>query len=427
MPEEKKEKEGSSIKIETAEQLDEFANKTMLAIEEVRKGTQIDIDALKETIKTLTVAIKDKWKDEDTKERRDYEFGKLIVALYQASIHGSSTGRKYLINSGCVPNKAVGPEADWKAGEWSFAGRDPEEDKKAALGTVLRGDTTTGSYLIPQEYSTEVLRVAADVSAMMNRVRTMPMGVRKISFPSSATEVSFSWPTNEAKTKTEKNPTFGQVDLEAKTAAGWITITEEMDEDSLVPLGSYFATLFGEAWGTEFDKQCLAANADPFTGLLYASSVNDLSMDTGLVAFADLAGDDLINLISKLTTKNKRVGAVYIMHPTIADLVSKLKDANGDYLFKIMREAPPGTINGYPYVTSDAMPDTGDTAADTPFIAFGNPKYIIHGNRLGMEFKVFSETVRAVDYDQIFFRCRLRQAFVVGVPAAFARLSTAAS
>lgn len=423
MPEEKEKERVKFTKESSIEDLNEVVDAIYLEAAEAKAAADSQIEQLKEQIKTLTVAVKGKWKDEDTKERRAYNFGKLIIALYQDGVHKSGEARRQLQEMGCTPNKAVGKDADWKKSDWGFGGEQLTEEQKAALGTVLRGDTTTGSYLIPQEYASEVLRVAGEMSAMMGIVRSMPMGVRKISFPQSSTEVSFTWPTNEATAKTEKNPTFGQVDLEAKTAAGWITITEELDEDSIVPLGTYFAQLFGEAWAVEFDKQCLAASSDPFTGVLYASSVNDVLLESGN-SFADMTGDDLQNLIAGLTTKRKRMGARFFLHTTILDLVSKLKNAQGDYLFKELREAAPGTIHGYPHTTSDAMPDTGDSAASTPFVAFGNPRYIIHGNRLGMEFKVFSETVRAVDYDQVFFRCRLRQAFVVGVPGAFSRLKT---
>jgi HK97 family phage major capsid protein len=423
------------IKIATLEELGKFATGVQTELEAL-KGSVINIPsldqrlaALERSIGGLTTLVKNpnNWREGDSKEGKAYRLGKFIEAMYQASIHGSQKALEYLQSSGARPNVAVGKEADWKVGEWNFRGEGPDVYKASALGTVLRGDTTTGSYLIPEEFTSEVLRIAADVSAMMGLVRSIPMTVRKINFPKAGTEVSFSWPTNEATAKTEKNPTFSEVELEAKTAAGWITITEEMNEDSLVPLGEYFRDLFGEAWGTEFDKQCLAANADPFTGVLYESGTNALVMDAGKVGFSDMDADDLLNLISELTTKNKRRGARFILHPTITDQVRKLKDANGNYIWQQPNQGSPGAIWGYPYTESDAMPDIGDSAVSTPFIAFGNPRYIFHGNRLGMEFKVFSETLRAVDYDQIFFRCRLRQGFEVALAAGFGILKTPAA
>tara|TARA_B100000749_G_C18448236_1_gene475171 strand:- start:3515 stop:3649 length:135 start_codon:yes stop_codon:yes gene_type:complete len=44
-----------------------------------------------------------------------------------------------------------------------------------------------------------------------------------------------------------------------------------------------------------------------------------------------------------------------------------------------------------------------------------------------LEIKLFDATVHAVEYTEIFFRCRVRWALDVGVPEAFCLLKTAAS
>lgn len=423
---------------ESMDSLQGFADKTTEAISGIEKKlSEIKIDdgellktALaeikeeqerqKKLQETLIIMVKGKWHDTEPEKDRAYRFGKMIQSMHRAHF-GGVEARTYLEKIGCRLNTATGAEADWKTSDWIMGA-----GEKSALGTVLRGDATTGSYLIPQEFAAEVLRVAALGSAMMGKVRKMPMTVRKITFPASVVETSFTWPADESTAKTEKNPTFTKIDLEAKTAAGWITITEEFNEDSLVPMGEYFRDLFGEAWGTEFDKQCLVANSAPFKGVLYASSVNNVVMESGKIQFDDMDADDLLLLLGGLTSRAKRLGAVYMMHPTILDVIRKIKNATGDYIYQRPGNGVPGTIWGYPYIESDAMPALSDTAISTPFIAFGNPRNIIHGDRLGMEFKVFPDTSYAVEYDQIFFRCRLRQAFVVGIPGAFSRLVTAA-
>ena len=76
---------------------------------------------------------------------------------------------------------------------------------------------------------------------------------------------------------------------------------------------------------------------------------------------------------------------------------------------------------------SDNVPELTDSAAATAFVGFGNFKYALWGIRMGLEFKYFDETMYAVQDDENFFRVRTRQAFVVGIPANFARLASAAS
>lgn len=394
----------SSEAIEAAEKKSE---------ELAQKNTDLGqkIEELTEKIKTVTLAFKTNWRKEgDDQDAKDYRFGKLVKALMEKD-------GKTLSELGAAPNRAKGDEDGWRGPEgWNF--------RKSDVGTPLRGDEATGSYLVGVEYSSEVLRVAADASAMMGLVRTIPMSARSIKYPASLTELGFTWVTNEETAKTEKKPTFAQKTLECETAAGWVTITEELNEDSLVPLGGYFKELFGEAWGTEFDKQCLEAST-PFSGILQAAGVNEVIMGTGKVGFDDVECDDLLDLVASLDTKTKRAGARFFLHATVFDHVRKFKDANGDYIYQKPAEGQPGTIWGYPYVLSDGMPDKNDSAVSTPFIGFGNPRHILHGDRIGMEFRVFDQTEAAMQYDRIYFRCRLRQGFLVGVPAAFGKLTTA--
>lgn len=426
--------EGKKINLETMDDLNSFANQIDEAIKRTKVESENDkaeseneIRALKERCDTLTIAVKGKWRETDTPERRQEQMGKLIYAIYMASpIYGNSRkAHQFLIDQGCVPAASLKISGGaWGDTEWEV-GQTKEE--KLALGTPLRGDAVTGSYLVPVEYSGDLLRIAADRSEMMGKVTRYPMRAKTMYLPREGTAAGWTWVTNQAAVKTEASPDFEQVTLTNETCASWIAIVDELEEDSLIPLGSLFATQWGEGWGQEFDKQLLNSAASPFTGILQNTGVNILNMDPGRVAFADIEADDFVNLVAQLTTKGKRAGAVYIMHPTVLDKVSILKNANGDPLFKKLDERAPGTINGYPYITTDAMPEIADSAVSTAFIAFGNPKHLVNGDRTGMEFGVFDKTVRRVDYDEIFFRARIRQGFVAGQPAAFAVLKTAAS
>jgi len=302
-----------------------------------------------------------------------------------------------------------------------------QADQKAALGTVLRGDAVTGSYLVPTEWYDEVMRLSLQASTMMGKVTTLPMGRRKMEVQTGATGVTLVWPSDESSAKSETNPTFGQKDLEAKTCAGWLTWTEELEEDSTINLVQYFQKLFAEAWGQEFDKQVLTANAAPFTGMLHDTGVQEVIMGAGKTSFSDVTYEDLLNLQDALTMEAHHIGAIYIMHRTIFNVIRKLTDDDGQPIYQKMAEGVPATIAGVPYILADQMPKVSGSAASTSFIIYGNPKHWLHGEKVGMEFKIYRDTIRNVDYDQIFLRFRIRQGFVGGIPSAISRLKTAAS
>jgi len=284
-----------------------------------------------------------------------------------------------------------------------------DEQQKAALGTVLRGDATTGSYLVPSEWYSEVMRIAGQTSQMMGKVTTIPMPARTMYLPTGGTGITLAWPSDETTAKSETNPTVGQETLSAKTCAAWMTWTEELEEDSIVNLVQYFQMLFGEAWAQEFDKQNMAA---------------------GKTSFADVELDDLIDMENDVSTaggEGALVGAYWIMSRYVFNILRKLRTDDGEYIYQKAADGVPATIWNRPYIISDQMPGSSSDAVDTPFLILGNPKYVAHGERVGMEFKVYRDTIRNVDYDQIFLRFRIRAGFVVAVEEAFAVLETAAS
>jgi len=348
-----------------------------------------------------------------SEEERMHNIGKLIFSMRNKQYNAMS-------DLGARPNLKAKSD-DWKSNkEWNI-------NAATDLGTALRGDATTGSYMIPTEFANEILRVPADPSALMGQVRNIPMNSRSIRYPATLAGASFTWVTNEITAKTETNPTFSYVDLECETAAAWIAYTDEMDEDSLAPLGQYFVTLLREAWQTEFDEQCLNSDTAPFVGVLQNTSANILNLGAGSTSFSDVTFDDMYDLIAKLDSKAKRNGAKFIMHTTVLDIIKKIKDDNGNYIYQHPAGTEPATLCGYGIIESDAMPDADDSAVSTAFIAFGNPKHILHGDRVGMEFKLFDQTSDALVYDRLFLRARTRQAFVTGIPSAFSVMKTAAS
>jgi len=417
------------MEIKSPEQLNDFVETTENKIAEIAAHAEKigDIELIKEEnkelrtlVETLTTSIEEVKEAQTIKylvkseDERKHEFGRFMLAAAKGDMKTVyELGGKVNINE---------RNEDWKGKDWNFG------DKAATdLGTPLRGDAVTGSILIPETFASEVLRIPEDGSGMMGKVRSIPMTTRKINYPKTLAGVAFTWVTNEITAKTEDNPTFSEVELEAETAAAWIAMTEEFQEDSMVDMAQYLAELFREAWQKEFDNQCLVADSAPFDGVMEASGVNSVTMGAGEVSFTDVDDTDIIAMIEALDSQTKRNGASFIMHPTILDSLKKLKDDNGYPIFAGMGQAQPTNLYGYPIIFSDAMPDSSSSAVSSPFLVFGNPRHIMHGNRVGLEFRIFSETSDALVYDRNFFRVRLRQGFVVGNPEGFSVLSTPAS
>jgi HK97 family phage major capsid protein len=300
---------------------------------------------------------------------------------------------------------------------------------KAALGSYeLVGDAVTGSYLVPTGFYNEVQRIARQESVMLSKIRTIPMNVRSIRVPTELTAADLTWVTDETHEKTESAPTFHYVTLLAYTLAGWCSATDELIEDSSINLAEYFRNLYAEAYGVQCDTQILNSNANPFTSILYNSSCNAVQMGPGRTGFANIKFSDLLdmeNAISLAKGENALNGAVWIMHRKIFNYLRALKDDNGMPIYQGPAEGTPAMIYSRPYILSDVMPST--SAVSTGFLILGNPRYWLHGERVGMSFDIFDRTFYRMQFDQTFFRFRVRAGFVGGTPAGFAVLKTAAS
>uniref|UniRef100_A0A6M3L1L1 Putative capsid protein n=1 Tax=viral metagenome TaxID=1070528 RepID=A0A6M3L1L1_9ZZZZ len=412
---------------ERQEATSETVTEVKTAFETYKEEKAQEIEQLRENIKSVTVAVKNAgdWRNSDKSDGVLYRAGKAVQLMVRA--HQSKSFKDHAVDleklGGAVMSS--GSEAEWNKGAQHLV-------QKAGLSSSpLTGDDATGSYhgsyLIDVAYASEVLRVAQDASAMMGLVRTIPMSGRDIYFPASPTALAITKVTNENTDKTETTVTFSQAHLEAETYAGWIALSEEILEDSLVPLAALIRDLFGEAWGLKFDELVLNNSSAP-TGILVDTSANVYGMTEGFTSFKDLTIEDIDGTIGELTTRKKRQGAVFVMHETVWDQVSHFADADGrSTVVPWVGDQIPKRLRGYPVVTSDGCPDINDSAAATGFLCFGNLRHFLHGSRVGFEFRIFDQTQSTMEADQIFLRVRLRQAFVNGIPSAFAVLKTAAS
>ena len=379
------------------------------------------IDRLTETIeKMLDVQVlgKGNWRDTDEDALLSEQLGKFARAMQRRDVD--------------TIEKMGGLRTRWGSNESDAKvypmGRLAESMGKANLGTVLTGDDsegTGGSYLLPQQlYQSLVLRTPYGMgSGIIQRCNNVNMPGRSMRFPTAITEFAFTHVTDENTDKTEVIPTFGYEDLIAETYAGYFSVTDELMDDQIVDIGAVMRAEAIEALAVDvIEEQVLNSNSAPAVGILNDSGCESSIIDS--INFEGVTWDDLHTAISVLTKPKQRRGGAFIMHPSVWSILVDKKTGTGLYYFDPSKGAPM-TAWGYDVLLSDVMPSS--TAVSTPFIIFGNLKNALHGTRIGLEMKYYDQTFYAVQSDQNFFRIRSRQAFVVGIPGNFVRITTAAS
>jgi HK97 family phage major capsid protein len=310
---------------------------------------------------------------------------------------------------------------------------------KQLVGTkaLVAGSDTAGGYLVPEEFTAELIRIAEDFGLVRRMARRIPMSSDTRNIPRLTTSVQVYWP-GENTAGTPSDPVFGNVQLLAKTVVGLTVISNELLEDSNPEIAGILMELFAEALAGEEDKQGLVGSGSPFTGVLGDTNVTTVTMASGKTAFADVDADDLRDLIAQIKPLALG-GAGFKMHRTVWATVQKLKDGANAYIATTsnpivggnasIATGAVGTVWGYPVYLSEKMPSA--TAVDTKYIIFGNLKYLFLGDRKTVTMAISDSAT--VGSDNVFeqnssaVRVTERIALAVGVPSAFAVLKTSAT
>ncbi len=225
-------------------------------------------------------------------------------------------------------------------------------DFKSVLSEGASG-ATGGGYLVPTEFSAQVIRMMNESSPIMQIANILPMSSWKRQIPKQLTNLQVGW-VAENGVKGISNPTFGQIEQTAKVLATVIKCTDELIRDSAINLTQFLSELVAEAMALEIERVALLGDgsADPFTGILNASGANKVNMAGNEVSF-----DDIANLIFSLSEANSKDGVIVLSRAGLNKLM-KLKDSNGNYIWAPPSLGNPATIWNTPYVVSSQIPNT---------------------------------------------------------------------
>lgn len=413
------------MKIKSQEELEAFAGKTeedVIAMKAENAGLKKEVGETRAALEVMNKALQNvlektaKGSNLDVPKDKRQQVKDALRAMRKHDLKG-------VFESGA---QSVSP-AEVESGIWQPTPWNVGADEKTILGSYyLRGDATTGSYLVPVDYAREILDIPKQASVMLGQVTNYPVGARTTYLPVQATKPSVTWVTDETTAKTEGILTFGQKTLSIKTAAVWVSVTDELLEDSVADLPAYIREQFQQAWGAEIDKQVLVASTAPFIGMTKDTSVSAVTM-TGNTDFAAVTFQHLLdmeNAISIASGEGALQGSVFIMHRKVFNYLRAKTDDMGNPIYQKPADGVPATIYDHPYILSDQMPYTNATA--TGFIVLGNPRYWVMGARTAVmgDFRVYGDTIYNMQQDQVFFRLRIRAGFVGALPAGFAVLKT---
>lgn len=292
------------------------------------------------------------------------------------------TGAFQNVNKQTTPNLIYGKSM----GEFLAKVRNRSDEIKA----LAEGSGSTGGYLVPDEFSTEILRVELESSVVRsNGARVIPMMGSQIKIPalnmsSNAAGslyggVTAYW-TEEGAQKTESKPSFKRVTLEPKKLCGYTESSDELVGDAIVSMGDLLSTMFGEVLAFEEDYAFLQGDG---VGKPLGITTSPCYATVSRASTSIVVTADIINMLARFKGNMQR--ARWIVNQSALPYIYKLMDGNDNYIWHpgnagSIAQAAPGTLYGIPIVVSEKVPAVG-TTGDVMLCDFG---YYLIGDRQGL-------------------------------------------
>jgi HK97 family phage major capsid protein len=395
----------------------------------------------------------------EQKAIEEVKFNEMLNAAVDRQRQGASTGRKFVQPGSAIGTKSIDPRkgmADWlldlrrsKRGDQKAFERlqvlDTEARAEYGLKAVAEGSTASGGYLVPPQYWQAGLAEYRIAAAKVRPLCTVITAVDsdQVLIPRETGIAIVGW-TAENAAKPSQDQTFGQIAVNIFALAGISKVSNQLLEDSSPAVDQILRKDLGRTLGQAEDIAFLegTGNGQP-TGILNTTGVLNLAYSS------DAAGSGLADSISAaivaIETNYFGAATALVMHPRNVNILRKVKDTAGRYIFEAgfmpqltaqlggpssfmggdpQQPGPVGSVWGLP-VISDANMATnysGTTqggGTESPIIvANWSEAYIFE--RAGVTVDVSNEAGTAFESNQTWYRGEERIGFTAArQPTAF--------
>lgn len=375
--------------------------------EELKTALEKHREALDGRIKALETALQEAGGDKGLKEvllenskglKEAREKFELFVQQMKSQSQGDAIDRKRDSEyAGCWPNEKMA--ADF--GRFVLAKMSPRSEVRESCakslvergytirndkGQFVKGDEfvkalstqtdSSGAYLIPDEFLSSLIFWTNKYGVARQRLRKVPMGRERVSIPKGTGNLTVYYPDAGAA-PTASDLSFGLVTLNAKKWAVLSYVDEELEEDAVIGIGEYVLMHMALALAIAEDTNTFRGDGTStyggIVGVLGSANVASVAMPATKTAFSDLTDDDLVDLKYAVEAWVRQLpDCAYYASSSIVGVLEKMTDGVGRPLYQQPTETHPLRVHGHPVIPVEVMPDEGDSAAGTKFIAFGS-------------------------------------------------------
>ena len=251
---------------------------------------------------------------------------------------------------------------------------------------LSEGTTTAGGFLVPEEFSAEILRLMPSYGVVRQNARLIPMQRDLLNIPvAGSQDVTTSW-VNEAAQITSTDPTFRNCVLTINKLASIPKVTNELLQDANVDVIAYLSMIIAEAFANAEDSQGFNGVGSPFVGLVNGTGMPTYPHATG-TGFECLSYPDLVGMTTALYPGATQNAKFYFHRTMIGRIRGLITTAGAPILGATANE-----VAGYPLVSTEVLPGLANAGFRTDAITyavFGDLRQALAlGSRGGIEMKL---------------------------------------
>lgn len=284
-----------------------------------------------------------------------------------------------------------------------------------------------GKFLVDEELSKDILKLAQNASVCDPFLREFPMVTKKKKINYLSTKLSAYWVGTEATKKTVSTAKFAQMNLEEQELAVIVPFTADWARYANNEVVSFLKEEIVEAFVEKIDKTELGYETDsPFS-----KSISGDIPAGNTIAYGTYA-DFLLDLSACMGAVEQAgyVPTGWACPIEMKQMLRDLRDSNGQPIFQPANAQSPDMLYGLPCRFSQNMTTTGSPARKE--IICGAWKYGFKSTGTVVEFKIAEEaTIQLADsslvylfqQDMLALRAFMWKAFDIWKTDAFAKVT----
>lgn len=250
----------------------------------------------------------------------------------------------------------------------------PDHDR--AFKALVEGTDGDGGYLVPEEFRSEVFRIATDVGVMRRIATVVPMNTDTLNLNTLNARPQAYW-TPEYGSKTTSSAEFGRVVLQPNDLVCLLPITHQLIADANINMVQFITNLFAESIALAEDKAFFTGSG---TG-----QPKGINQETITTVAGNLTMDAVIALIDSVPSRVRNSPtAGFVANSYVKRILRTLKNGSNDYIWRDgggsgnnsgETKRLPDTLYGYFFEEQNDLENA---------LYFGDWKYYLIGDRQQM-------------------------------------------